>query len=103
MAERTVKLILNTIEDVKDSELNPSLGVWRILPSMHDTRLAHHKEILDALKAKYGNLLYSEPVRATTKYKDAVTSQVDVSELDPRQGDYWDRLAITLIEESEGI
>jgi chromosome partitioning protein len=101
MAERTIKLILNTIQDVKDSELNTTLKVWRILPSLHDIRLAHHKEILEALRTKYGQLVYPEPVRHTTKYKDAVTSQVDISELDRRQGEYWDRLAASLIAESE--
>ena len=103
MAERTIKLILNTVEDVKESELNPLLKVWRILPSLHDARLAHHKEILKALRAKYESLVYVEPVKHTTKYKDAVTSQVDISELDRLQGDYWDRLAARLIAESETI
>jgi cellulose biosynthesis protein BcsQ len=101
MAERTIKLILNTIQDVKESELNTTLKVWRILPSLHDIRLAHHKEILEALRTKYGQLVYPEPVKHTTKYKDAVTSQVDISELDRRQGEYWDRLAASLIAESE--
>jgi chromosome partitioning protein len=81
MAERTVKLILETIEDIKSSELNADLRVWRIVPSMYDQRLAHHREILEALRSKYGTLLYREPVRATTKYKDAVTNGSDVSEL----------------------
>lgn len=102
MAERTVKLILNTIADVKDTELNPSLTVWRIVPMIYDSRLAHHKEVLEALRAKYGTLLYSEPVKSTTRYKDAVTSQVDISELDRQQGEYWDRLAALLIAECEG-
>lgn len=103
MAERTIKLILNTVEDVKESELNPSLKVWRILPTLHDTRLAHHKEILEALQTKYQSLVYAEPVKHTTKYKDAVTSQVDISELDRLQGEYWDRLAVRLIAESETL
>ena len=55
MAERTVKLILSTIDEVKEAELNTHLKVWRLLPTIHDTRLAHHKEILEALKAKYGD------------------------------------------------
>ena len=99
MAERTIKLILDTIQEVRDSELNPSLRVWRILPTLHDARLAHHKEILEALRSKYATQVYAEPVRATTRYKDAVTSQVDISELDRVQGEYWDRLAATLVEE----
>jgi chromosome partitioning protein len=103
MAERTIKLILNTIEDVKRTELNPTLKIWRILPSLHDMRLAHHKEILEALRIKYGQLVYSEPVKHTTKYKDAVTGQVDINELDRVQGAFWDKLAATLITESEVI
>lgn len=101
MAERTIKLILDTVIEVKDSELNPDLKVWRILPTLYDARLAHHKEILAALRAKHGELLYPEPVKATTRYKDAVTSQVDISELDRVQGEYWDKLAATLLAESE--
>jgi len=101
MAERTVKLILSTIEDIKDSELNTRLKVWRILPTLYDQRLAHHKEILEALRAKYKDLLYREPVRATTKYKDAVTSGTDVSDLDPKLGEYWDQLAATLINSTQ--
>jgi chromosome partitioning protein len=99
MAERTVKLILSTIEDIKETELNPQLKVWRILPTLYDQRLAHHKEILEALRAKYASLLYPEPVRATTKYKDAVTSGTDVSDLDSKLGEYWDRLCTTLLKE----
>lgn len=99
MAERTVKLILETIEDIVESELNQDLTVWRIVPTMYDQRLAHHREILEALRSKYGELLYGEPVRATTKYKDAVTSQTDVSDLDKRLGVYWDELAALLQQE----
>ncbi len=102
MAERTVKLILNTITEVRESELNPNLAVWRILPTLYDARLSHHKEVLEALRAKYGQFLYDEPVKSTTKYKDAVTSQLDISEFDRGQGEYWDRLAAKLVAESEG-
>lgn len=103
MAERTIKLILATIVDVRDSELNATLTAWRILPSLYDGRLAHHREVLAALQAKYGALVYPEPVKATTKYKDAVTSQVDVAALDAQIGAYWDRLATLLVSEREGV
>ncbi len=103
MAERTVKLILSTIEQVRDSELNPKLKVWRILPTLFDKRLAHHKEILAALKAKYDWLLYPEPVKSSTKYKDSVTGKVDVSRLDSQQGMFWDKFALCLINECEEV
>jgi chromosome partitioning protein len=101
MAERTIKLILDTINEVKVSELNPTLAVWRILPTIHDGRLSHHREVLEAMRVKHGPLLYEEPVKSTTKYKDSVTAQGDVGELDRVQGAYWDKLAGLLIVESE--
>ncbi len=103
MAERTVKLILSTVEDIRETELNPTLQVWRILPTLFDSRLAHHREILEAFRVKYGDLLYPEPVRSTTKYKDAVTNQTDVSDLDAKLGAYWDVLARLLITETMGV
>ena len=36
MAERTVKLILNTIEEIRETELNPHLKIWKILPTIYD-------------------------------------------------------------------
>ena len=81
MAERTVKLILSTIEEVRDTELNTRLKIWRILPTMFDSRLAHHKEVLEALRSKHSWLVYPEPVKSTTKYKDAVSTRKDVKSL----------------------
>jgi chromosome partitioning protein len=100
MAERTVKLILSTINDIKETELNPNLKIWRILPTLYDKRLAHHREILQAFRVKYPDWLYNEPVRATTKYKDAVTNRSDVSDLDAKLGTYWDTFAQVLISET---
>ena len=102
MAERTVRLILASIKEVLDAELSTEVRPWRLLPSIYDSRLAHHKEILEALRVKYAPIVYPEPVRATTRYKDSVTEQVDISELDKAQGEFWDRLAQAFITEVEG-
>ena len=102
MAERTMKLILDSIELVKESELNPNLEIWRVLPTLYDGRLSHNKEILQALKDKYTKL-YSEPVKLTTRYKDAVTAREDVSTQDAAQGEYWDRMAVLFIKETMGV
>lgn len=97
MAERTLKLILNRVEEMRETEVNTALQVWRILPTQFDGRLAHHREILEAIKMKHHALVYSEPTRATTKYKDAVTEGTDISDLDGKHGNYWDQLATELI------
>jgi len=103
LAERTVKLILNTIEEIKETELNENLRVWRILATVYDQRLAHHKEIWQALQTKYKDQLYPEPVRSRAAYKDAVTSGTDVSELDSKLGEFWDKMAITFDKDSQEL
>ncbi len=100
LGERTVKLILDTVEEIKENDLKPDLEVWRVVATKFDIRLAHHKEILEALRGKYKTQLYTEPVRSTTKYKDAAVDRQDISELDSVQGKFWDQLAATFISET---
>jgi len=103
MTERAVKLIIETIDDIRESELHPAVKIWRIVPTMDNQRLAHHHEVLEALRVQYGAALYGDPVRATTKYKDAVPSQTDVSDLDRNLGAYWDELASLLLRETHEV
>lgn len=102
MAERTVKLIMDSIADVVESELNDQLAVWRILPTLFDAREAESAETLNELYTKHGALVYQEPVHRRAKYKKAVRQRLDINDLDVEQGKYWDRLAGCLIAESEG-
>ena len=100
-AERALKRIKNTIKDIQESDLNGQLTVWGILPTIYDSRKAHHKEVLEALRFKYGAEVYKEPSRETTKYNDATVLKTDVSALDKALGAYWDTLAATLVEEGK--
>lgn len=94
-AHRTLKRFYSTLEDIRKSGLNRKLSVWWILPTQHEPATAHHKEILEAMCTEYGEKVYPEPSRKTTKYNDATTMRTDVSALDKRLGEYWDRLAAT--------
>lgn len=98
-AERTIKLITRTIEDVVRSDLNASLKIWGILPTLYDSRIRHHKEILQAIHQKHGKNVYIEPSRETTRYNDAITARVDISMFDKELGRYWDRIAATFTQE----
>jgi chromosome partitioning protein len=100
-AERALKRIKNTIKDIQESDLNGQLTIWRILPTIYDSRKAHHKEVLQALRHKYGEEVYKEPSRETTKYNDATVLKADVSTLDKALGVYWDTLASTLMQEGK--
>jgi chromosome partitioning protein len=98
-AERALKRIKNTIKDIQQSALNAQLTIWGILPTIYDSREAHHNEVLQALRYKYGAEVYKEPSRETTKYNDATVLKADVSALDKALAAYWDRLAATLVQE----
>ena len=101
MAQRTVKLIVNTVKDVQETELNTELKIWRILATRYDKRLLHHQEVLQVMRNSYNGQLYPEPLLERARYKDAVSAKADVSELDPEQGEYWDRLAEVFAAENE--
>ena len=100
-AERALKRIKNTIKDIQYSDLNGHLTIWGILPTIYDSRKAHHNEVLQALRYKYGAEVYQEPSRETTKYNDATVLKADVSALDKVLAAYWDRLAATLVQERQ--
>jgi chromosome partitioning protein len=97
-AFRALKRIKNTIKDIQESDLNGGLTVWGILPTLYTVTKAHHKEVLQALHAKYGAEVYEEASRDTTKYNDATALKTDVSALDKALGAYWDRIAATLVD-----
>ena len=96
-AFRALKRIKNTLKDILESDLNGGLTVWGILPTLYNVTKAHHKEVLQALHAKYGSEVYEEESRDTTKYNDAAVLKTDVSALDKALGAYWDKLAATLV------
>jgi chromosome partitioning protein len=62
IAERTLSLIMNQVEEVRDSELNPDLFIWRILCTLHNAREKEDTEVLASIRSKYGDLVYPEPV-----------------------------------------
>jgi chromosome partitioning protein len=97
-AEDATRDTMNLIDDVRmPGGLNTGLGIWGILPNQFENNL-HHKEILDILNEDYHDLVYSEPSRKTTKYNDATSMKVDINELDHALGEYWDKLAASVIE-----
>ena len=96
-AERALKRIKKTIKEIQESDLNGGLMIWGILPTLYNVTKAHHKEVVQALRYKYGGEVYAEESRDTTKYNDATVLKIDVSALDKALGAYWDRLAATLV------
>jgi chromosome partitioning protein len=100
-AQRTLRLILKTVEEIRETGLNPGLKIFTILPTLYDSRKAHHQEILQLIKDRHDWLVYPEPSKETTKYNDATTIRSDVSSLDKKLGKYWDDFASKLILSSK--
>lgn len=103
MAKRTIPLIMNQIEEVRESELNAGLYPWRILTTLYSAREREDNDVLAEIRATYGDLVYPHPVPRRTNYKKAVRQHVDVSDIDADLGTFWDRLAALLIEEAPAI
>lgn len=103
MARRTIPLMMNQIEEVRDSELNIGLYPWRILATLYSSREKEDNDVLAQIRSDYGDLVYPEPVPRRTSYKKAVRQHVDVSDIDADLGDLWDTIAKELVEVSPSI
>lgn len=101
MASRTIPLIMSQIEEVRDSELNPALDIWAILTTLYNSREKEDNDTLTEIREKYGQLVYAHPVPRRTNYKKAVRQRVDISDIDPEMGKFWDNLAGQLIQRKE--
>ena len=89
---------INLIRDVqRPGGYNPNLLIWGILPNQYENTL-HHREALTDLRAQYPTLVYPDPSRKTTRYNEALDLRLDIRELDPTLGDYWDTIAASVIE-----
>lgn len=98
VAERTLPLITNQVEEIRDSELNPDLSIWHILCTLYNAREKEDTEVLVSIRSKYENLVYREPVPRRASYKKAARQHVDVADIDSELGTIWDNLAADLIQ-----
>lgn len=60
--------VLESINDVKSSEVNTDLEVMGFLLTKYDMRLSVHKEVARAMKEKYGNV-YNAKIRLNSALK----------------------------------
>lgn len=100
-AERTLKLIHRSIDDVIGSDLNGELTIWGILPTLYDARSNHHKDILVQIYDKYPGMVYPEVSAQTTLYNKALDAMVDVGSINPELREYWNRLAISMLSKGK--
>jgi chromosome partitioning protein len=102
MPLKSLRSLTDTLHKIR-RRLNPSLAVWRVLPTMYDGRQSQHRQVVEALKADkdYAGMIYDPPLPRRSAYLHAAASRSDVSEIDADQGLFWDGVAAELIKDTE--
>ena len=81
-ALRGLDLLFKTIEKVQ-KRINPGLKVVAILPTMHDARTLHAREIIEELRTTYGELVCETAIPLTVKLPDSVMAGKSVLAFSP--------------------
>lgn len=81
LALRGMSLLFDTIDKVKN--LNPNLKVLGVIPTMHDTRTLHAKEVLEKIKKDCKDIRVFEPISKSVKVQDSILDATSIIATDP--------------------
>src|SRR6266508_3075265 len=71
-----------TLTMIRDN-LNPSVELRGILPTMYDSRTLHSREAIDMLKENFGDLVFNTRIRKTIRYAEAPVQGSSVLKYEP--------------------
>ena len=60
----------NTLEMVREN-LNPTVDILGILPTMYDRRTLHAREAIEILRENFGDLVFNTKIRKTIRFAEA--------------------------------
>jgi chromosome partitioning protein len=72
----------NTLTMIRDN-LNPTVEIRGILPTMYDGRTLHSREAVEMLKENFGELVFETRIRKTVRYAEAPVQGSSVLKYDP--------------------
>ena len=72
----------NTLSMIREN-LNPSVELRGILPTMYDSRTVHSREAIEMLKENFGDLVFETRIRKTIRYAEAPVQGSSVLKYDP--------------------
>jgi len=81
-ALRGVALLVQTIDKVK-ARTNPSLELDGLIPTMHDSRTLHAREVLERLKEAFPTLVFDTAIARTVKFPDATVARKPITQFAP--------------------
>jgi chromosome partitioning protein len=73
----------NTLSMIREN-LNPTVKIIGILPTMFDGRTLHAKEAVEILMENFGPLVFNTRIRKTVRYAEAPVKGSSVLKYDPR-------------------
>jgi chromosome partitioning protein len=71
-----------TLTMIRDN-LNPTVEIAGILPTMYDSRTIHSREAVEMLKESFGDLVFDTRIRKTVRYAEAPVKGSSVLKYDP--------------------
>jgi len=72
----------STLSMIREN-LNPTVEIRGILPTMYDGRTLHSKEAVEMLKENFGDLVFETRIRKTVRYAEAPVQGSSVLKYDP--------------------
>jgi chromosome partitioning protein len=81
-ALRGVALLIQTIDKVK-ARTNPLLQLDGLIPTMHDARTLHSREVLDRLKEAFPGQVFQTAIGRTVKFPDASVARKPITKFAP--------------------
>jgi chromosome partitioning protein len=99
-AMRGIRLLLDSIEKIR-ARLNPNLELCGILATMYSTGTIHAREVLEEIRAVFGDKVFDEVISKSIRFAEAsVASQAMVEYASRHKGavSYW-QLAESLVLE----
>jgi chromosome partitioning protein len=81
-ALRGVALLVQTIDKVK-ARTNPSLELDGLIPTMHDSRTLHAREVLARLQEAFPTVVFDTAIARTVKFPDATVARKPITQFAP--------------------
>jgi chromosome partitioning protein len=72
----------NTLSMIREN-LNPTVEIEGILPTMFDSRTLHSREAVEILQENFGELVFGTKIRKTVRYAEAPVKGTSVLKYDP--------------------
>lgn len=94
LSMRGLLQLQHTLEMIREN-LNPTVDIMGILPTMVDTRTLHAQEALEILEENFGDRVFGARIKKTVRFAEAPVKGMSVLKYDPtgQAADAYRRLA----------